>query len=103
MRGRKLELAIFLGLGVVLGFGIASYRTFLPDGAWAGGGDTKKKGDAGGIFSPPGTTDTGPVTPPPGEPPFKGKIGRIVSESVSDWPPQATAPKGVPNVLYIVL
>src|SRR5262249_47499515 len=64
-----------------------------------------KKGpvEPGGIFSPPGTAEAGTVVPPPGEPPFKGKIGRTVDESTPDWPPLARAPKGAPNVLYIVL
>src|SRR5262249_60903900 len=51
----------------------------------------------------PGTFEGGTVAPPPGEPPFKGKTGRTTDESIPDWPPQATAPKGAPNVLYIVL
>jgi arylsulfatase A-like enzyme len=105
---RKLELVVHLSLGAMLGLGIAAYRggVFGPaaQAQTAGTQNPKGKPDtAGGIFSPPGTTDTGPVTPPPGEPPFKGKIGRTVSESIPDWPPQATAPKGAPNVLYIVL
>jgi arylsulfatase A-like enzyme len=105
MYGRKLEIAVVLTLGIVLGFGVASYRTFMPE-YFAQAGDTgkpKKKEEPKGIFSPPGTTDTGPVTPPPGEPPFKGKIGRTVDESTPYWPPQPTAKKGAPNVLYIVL
>lgn len=47
--------------------------------------------------------ESGTVVPSPNLPPFKGKIGRTVAESTPDWPPQATAPKGAPNVLYIVL
>jgi arylsulfatase A-like enzyme len=37
------------------------------------------------------------------EPPFRGKVGRTVSESTPAWQPQPTAPKGAPNILYIVL
>src|ERR1022692_3192064 len=105
MYGRKLEIAAVLTLGMLLGFGIASYRAFLPDQVAQAGEKEKppKKAAPSGIFSPPGTSDTGPVTPPPGEPPFKGKIGRTIAESTPYWPPQATAPKGAPNVLYIVL
>ncbi len=43
------------------------------------------------------------MVPPPNAPPFKGKIGRTLSESTPDWPPLAVAPKGAPNVLFIVL
>jgi arylsulfatase A-like enzyme len=104
---RRLEVALYLGLGLALGLGIAAYRSGgLNQTALAQTGDPLKKSgkkEAGGIFSPPGTSDTGPVTPPPGEPPFKGKIGRTVGESTPDWPPQASAPKGAPNVLFIVL
>src|SRR6266513_1392504 len=105
MRWKRLQMPAVLVLGVLLGLGLATYRTLLPE-SWAvaqTGQPKREKGDARGIFSPPGTSDTGPVTPPPGEPPFKGKIGRTVGESTPDWPPQATAPKGAPNVLYIVL
>jgi arylsulfatase A-like enzyme len=100
MSMRKLELVAVLLLGSVLGFAVATYRTFLPGEAAMA---QEKKGGAAGIYSPPGTTDTSPVTPPPGEPPFKGKIGRTIDESVPYWPPQPTAPTGSPNVLYIVL
>jgi hypothetical protein len=103
MSWKKLQIPVVLLLGVLLGFGVASYRAFLPDQLALAGEKGKKGEEAKGIFSPPGTTDTGPVTPPPGEPPFKGKIGRTVGESTPYWPPQATAPKGAPNVLYIVL
>jgi arylsulfatase len=105
MSARKWELGAVLLLGGLLGFGVASYRTLLPAGnaaaAQTGGG--AKKEPAGGVFSPPGTADSGTVVPPPGEPPFKGKIGRTVDESTSYWPPLARAPKDAPNVLYIVL
>lgn len=94
---RKLEIALYVGLGALLGLGIASYRTFLP-GQSIGAQEGPK-----GIFSPPGTSDSGSVVPPANEPPFKGKIGRTVDESISDWPPLARAPKDAPNVLYIVL
>jgi arylsulfatase len=103
MKGRRVEIAVWLGLGVLLGFGVASYRAYLPEYASAGGGAGAKKGEPGGIFSPPGTSDSGTVVPPPGEPPFKGKIGRTIDESTSDWPPLPRAPKGAPNVVYIVL
>jgi arylsulfatase len=108
---RRLEVLLYLGLGTLLGLGIAGYRNVFPGQAAQaetpiaqGGAPKDVKGEKpGGIFFPPGTTDTGPVTPPPGDPPFKGKIGRTVGESVPYWSPQATAPKDAPNVLYIVL
>lgn len=97
MSARNLQFAAVLLLGGLLGFGVASYRAFMPGQlAQAAQDETApKKKDAGGIFSPPGTTDTGPVTPPPGQPPFKGKIGQTIAESIPDWPPQATAPLGI--------
>jgi hypothetical protein len=107
---QKLAVALYVGLGIALGIGIASYRSGVFDQLAHAQpetpGDAKKKpakGEAGGIFSPPGTSDSGTVVPAPGEPPFKGKISRTVDESTSDWPPLARAPKGAPNVLYIVL
>jgi arylsulfatase len=102
-------LALYLVLGIALGVGIASYRHGVFAQAQTdrdGPGAPKKKpakGEPGGVFSPPGTSDSGTVVPPPGEPPFKGKIGRVTDESTPDWPPLARAPKGAPNVLYIVL
>ncbi len=104
MKWHRFQVPAILALGMLLGFGVASYRTLLTGPAVeAAGGGAKKKGEPGGIFSPPGTSDSGTVVPPPGEPPFKGKIGRTVDESTPDWPPLARAPKGAPNVLYIVL
>src|SRR5262252_6222529 len=41
------------------------------------------------------------ILPKP-EPPFKGKIGRTVKESVPDFPKGVEAPKGAPNVLLIL-
>ena len=41
------------------------------------------------------------VLPRP-EPPFKGKMGRIVKDSVPDFPKSVEAPKGAPNVLLIL-
>jgi arylsulfatase A-like enzyme len=41
------------------------------------------------------------VLPKP-EPPFKGKIGRTVKESVPDFPKGLEAPKGAPNILLIL-
>jgi len=101
MRG-KLQVAGYLVLGIGLGLGIATYRNGGVGQAFAQTKEETKKGPAG-IFSPPGSSDTGPVTPSPGLPPFKGKIGRTVDESTPDWAPLARAPKGAPNVVYIVL
>jgi arylsulfatase A-like enzyme len=106
---RKWEILLYLGLGTCLGLGVAAYRTGLAgQGAEAaaqaqGGGVDKGPKGPGAIFSPPGTFEGGTVVPAPNQPPFKGKIGRTISESTPDWPPLATAPKDAPNVLYIVL
>lgn len=97
---RRVEMVVYLGLGTLLGLGIAAYRNGMIAPAMA---QEQKKAGPAGIFSPPGTSESGTVVPLPGEPTFKGKIGRTVAESTSDWPPLATAPKGAPNVLYIVL
>jgi len=50
------------------------------------------------LATPAGAQD---VLPRP-EPPFKGKIGRTVKESVPDFPKGVEAPKGAPNVLLIL-
>jgi arylsulfatase len=102
MNWKWLLVPAVLLLGMLLGFGVASYRAFLPDQLALAGGKAKK-GEPQGIFSPPGTSDTGTVVPPPIPPVFKGKVGQTINESTPDWPPLATAPKGAPNVLYIVL
>lgn len=94
----KWGIPIYLGLGTLLGLGIATYRTWLPERS----AEAQEK-KATGIFSPPGTSESGTVVPSPSEPPFKGKIGRTIDESTSDWPPQARAPKDAPNILYVVL
>ncbi len=107
MRAKKWQMPAVLLLGGLLGFGVATYRNQIPAPAVAGetGGKTAKGGEPkpGGVFFPPGTSESGTVVPPPSVPPFKGKIGRTVSESTTDWPPLAVAPKGAPNVLFIVL
>jgi arylsulfatase A-like enzyme len=42
------------------------------------------------------------VLPPP-DPPFKGKIGPTVTESVPNWPELPRAPQGAPNIVLILL
>ena len=44
----------------------------------------------------------GEVILPQPEPPFGGKIGRTVKESVPDFPKEVQAPDGAPNVLLIM-
>jgi len=34
---------------------------------------------------------------------FRGKIGKTVAESTPDWPVRAKAPKGAPNIVWIVI
>ena len=41
------------------------------------------------------------VLPKP-EPPFRGKIGRTVKDSVPDFPKEVEAPRGAPNILLIM-
>src|SRR5260370_10404024 len=105
MLTKKWEVLAILLLGGLLGFGVATYRNQLTGLAVAGeAGEKVAKGGEpkpGGVFFPPGSSDSGAVVPAPGEPPFKGKIGRTVGESVPYWPPQPTAPKGPPNVLSL--
>src|SRR4051812_18095990 len=108
MNWQRLQIPAILLLGVLLGVGVASYRTFVPGPEALAGdaGGKPTKGDEpkpGGIYSPPGTFDGGVVVPNPGDPLFKGKIGQTVTTSTPYWPPMATAPKGAPNVLFIVL
>ncbi len=96
---RKMEVGVYLAFGIVLGVGIASYRSFLPGQAALAQEASKVKPPAG-IFSPPGTVDGGTVVPAPGEPPFKGKIGRTIGESTPDWPPMARAPRRTQRAVY---
>jgi arylsulfatase len=106
MRSQKLQFAAVGLLCGLLGFGVATYRNLFSAPTAQAGEAGQKPGNAkesGGVFFPPGSSDSGPVVPAPNDPPFKGKIGRTVSESVPYWPPQPTAPKGAPNVLFIVL
>src|SRR5205814_9502271 len=102
MRARRWEVPGILLLGGLLGFGVATYRNQITGPAVAGepGGKVAKGGEPkpSGVFFPPGTSESGTVVPPPNPPPFKGKIGRTISESTPDWPPLAVAPKGAPNV-----
>src|SRR5207253_1879446 len=104
---KKWQFTVALLLAGLVGFGVATYRNLFPGQALAGEPQVKagKGGEPkpGGVFSPPGTFEGGTVVPLPGDAPFKGKIGRTISESTSDWPPLAVAPKGAPNVLFIVL
>src|SRR5262245_54758362 len=103
MSWNRLKVPGVLLLGVMLGFGLASYRALVPDFVAFAGEKEKKGGAAKGIFSPPGTSESGTVVPAPNPPVFKGKVGQTINESSPDWPPLARAPKGAPNVLYIVL
>ena len=42
------------------------------------------------------------VLPKP-EPPFQGKIGRTVKDSMPDFPKSVEAPSGAPNILLILV
>ena len=90
MSTKKLQAPGVLLLGMLLGLGIASYRAFLP-GEFARAGE--KKEAAGGIFSPPGTSDSGTVVPPPnpGRPRASGGpghdgAGRVHQLAPPGWP-----------------
>ncbi len=49
-----------------------------------------------------GSVSRGSLVLPRPEPPFRGKIGRTVQDSVPDFPQEVRAPKGAPNVLLIL-
>ncbi len=49
----------------------------------------------------PAQSQTRETLPIP-DPPFKGKIGLRSSDSVKDFPAEATAPEGAPNILLIL-
>lgn len=72
---------------------------------WLGGLPTNplNAGPPGSMASPAGTTATARVTPPPGPPSFQGIIAPTVGESTPYWPAQPRAPKGSPNVVFIML
>src|SRR3546814_1430838 len=46
-------------------------------------------------------SSAGPVLPRPAEP-FKGKVGRVLSDSSAAWPQPVKAPKGAPNIFLIM-
>src|SRR5436190_306301 len=61
---RKWEIPLYVGVGLLLGLGVAAFRNGVLDaGAQAQTGPTAtgqkpgqpKKGEPGGVFSPPGT------------------------------------------------
>lgn len=55
------------------------------------------------VVSPPGTSPAGSVVPAPVQPPFGGVIRPTVDQSMPEWPAQPRAPKGSPNVLFVML
>jgi arylsulfatase len=52
-------------------------------------------------FTAPAQAQTRETLPVP-DPPFKGKVGLRASDSVKDFPAEAKAPEGAPNVLLIL-
>src|SRR5262245_43416898 len=90
---KRTEVLVYLGLGALLGLGVASWRNGLP-------GEIAVAQPPGGKS---GAGNTGTVTPDPTRPPFKGEIGRTIRESKADWPQPIRAAKGAPNVVYIVV
>src|SRR3546814_614618 len=46
-------------------------------------------------------SSAGPVLPRPAEP-FKGKVGRVLSDSSAAWPQPVKVPKGAPNIFLIM-
>lgn len=107
MKSRRLEILLYVALGGMLGFGIAAFRNVAPlqelFAREPAPVTAQNDGEGKAVFFPPGTSDTTKVTPNPTNAPFKGKIGPTIEESEPYWPPIARAPKGAPNVLYIVL
>jgi arylsulfatase len=61
----------------------------------------QKAGPPAAATTPPAGSSAQNVLPRP-EPPFKGKIGRTVKDSVKDFPKEVSAPKGAPNILLIL-
>ena len=91
---RRWEIGLFLSLGVMLGLGVAVWRD-----AFRGSALFAQTAVGEGGARP----DTATVAPVPTKPEFKGKIGRTIDESTPYWPQPVVAPKGAPNVLFIVL
>jgi hypothetical protein len=90
-KAREWEVGVAPIAGVLLGVGLAAWRTGVYAAA-AGGLDQDKSSQAGG------SGDTGTVTPVPVKPGFQGEIGRTIGESRAAWPQPVRAPKGAPNV-----
>src|SRR5258708_29275419 len=88
LKNTKVMAAVFMGLGMLLGWLTASSKlanVFAQE---------KKATEP--VANPPGN-----VLPIP-EQPFQGKIGRTAKDSTPDFPKPLTAPKGAPNVLLIM-
>jgi arylsulfatase len=108
MRAKHLALAAYLGLGALLGFGLAAYRSGLLGIASAGEpgnvaqvDEPKGEGGKGGDSKPGPKLQAIDNLPRP-EPPFKGLIDRNALTSKPDFPKEVKAPKGAPNVLLIM-
>jgi arylsulfatase len=56
-----------------------------------------------GVTSTPDVPQAEAATPAPPQPPFRGVMGRTISESTPDWPDVVRAPEGAPNILLVML
>jgi arylsulfatase A-like enzyme len=104
MRLTKLKWAFCLGLGVLLGFGLAAQRSGLLRQMADAAQQTATAvpgGDKGQPGKQPRRLEPLESLPRP-QPPFKGQIGRIASESKPDFPKEVKPPKDAPNVLLIM-
>ena len=106
---RKWEILLYLSLGTGLGLSITAFRNGIDFGGGPAeaavvqtAGAKDQKGSAG-VFSPPGTFEGGTVVPAPASRPSRARSAAPSANRPPTgrrWP---RAPKGAPNVLYIVL
>src|SRR6266850_2354621 len=106
LKGAKLQAAIVLVAGSLLGYGAASGYLRLDSRADAAPQDAKAKAPAQPASGTPGspsatTTIDGRYLPnPPSK--FGGEINLNAYQSKPFWPPRVVPPKGAPNVLLIM-
>ena len=83
-----------IGFGLIAILGVGGFLGWLTaEGLRAPAQDAETSG---------ASVSRGSTVLPRSEPPFRGKIGRTVKDSVPDFPKEVRAPKGAPNVLLIL-
>ena len=98
MKRIKIEIVFCIGLGVLIGLAIGASRNDWP-GRQASAATVTIEDDKSG---PKDKTEDDNALPQETAP-FQGVIAPTVSESIPHWPQQPRAPKGAPNVLFVMI